>query len=127
MPEIQGDFDFVRWVMPEEKIGRWEGKFASAPDADWKKVFEQELAVEAALIASFAGINWSIEGASITFDSPDTMAQAAADVIRRTAQKTDNRMVQLRQQQKNEDEARQRQAQQFAKELKASEEKYRKL
>jgi hypothetical protein len=127
MPEIPGEFRFVRWVRPEEKVGRWESKFASAPDVEWKTLFEYDLAVEASHSGNSAGISRTIEGATITFDSPDSWAKAAADMIRRTAQKTDNRMVDLRRRQRNETEARQRQAEWRAEELRASEEKHRKL
>ncbi len=126
MPEIQGEFSFVRWVKLEEKVGRWKGKFASAPDADWKILFEQELAVEA-MFGNFAGISRTIEGAAITFDSPDIAANMAARVLRRAAQKTDNKMVQLGEQQHREEEAQRKQAEWRAEELRASEEKHRKL
>ncbi len=126
MPEIQGKFSFLEWVKPGEKVGRWEGKFAFASDSEWRGRFEQELAVEARY-GNFAGISRTIEGAAITFDSPDTWAIAAADVIPRTAQKTDNLMVDVRRRRQSEEEARKKQAERLAEELRASQEKYREL
>ena len=92
-----------------------------------KTLFEYELAVETSHSGNSAGTSRTIEGATITFDSPESWAKAAADMIRRTAQKTDNRMGDLRRRQRNETEARQRQAEWRAEELRASEEKHRKL
>ena len=83
--------------------------------------------MEGVAVGAFAGTRRRIDGTRIEFESPDYLAPMAASVIRRGAQRADTRLKQLRKQRTLLEQARKAQQGRIAAELKATEEKLRKL
>ncbi len=81
----------VRGGLPTTAL-RFRAAIAPAPNVEWQEAFNELMASERAT-GNSPGDRLSIQGEVTQFEAPESMARAAADLIRRVVERTNPEVV----------------------------------
>jgi hypothetical protein len=127
MPDVQCEKFTPRRLDPLTKVALWSADLTPAPSAEWEVAFKQEMATQAAT-SGFPGANLRIHRLPargiLEFDSPEPVAQAAAQQIHRAVEQTNTFIAEQRAEQERQHDVEQKKREESGDELKRLQEKY---